>query len=147
MSLMKISHQWEENTMTFFKEGRKLNYAEVVETLDMLIKQNILSQLETEEIYNLFLKLFKFTEDVVEHYLEEIGYKVVNSKQTFFTASKLKIVSDIAVWNESIQVKKDIETEGHNLVSKEMLIAFMSEPYYQAMKVLKINLESKQKQK
>lgn len=133
--------------MTFFKEGRKLNYAEVVETLDMLIKQNILSQLETEEIYNLFLKVFKFTEDVVEHYLEEIGYKVVNSKQTFFTASKLKIVSDIAVWNESIQMKKDIEMEEYNLVSKEMLIAFMSEPYYQAMKVLKINLESKQKQK
>lgn len=133
--------------MTFFKEGRKLNYAEVVETLSMLIKQNILSQLETEEIYNLFLRLFSFTEDVVEHYLEKTGYKAVNSKQTFFTASKLKIVSDIAVWNEAIQVKKDIEIEGHSLVDKEMLVAFMSEPYYQAMKVLKTNLESKQKQK
>lgn len=129
--------------MTFFKEGRKLNYAEVVETLGILIKQNILSQLETEEIHNLFLKLFKFTEDVVECYLEEIGYKVVNSKQAFFTASKLKIVSDLEVWNESIQVKKDIEMEGCNLVSKERLIVFMGEPYYQAMKELKINLESK----
>ena len=44
-------------------------------------------------------------------------------------------------------MKKDIETEGYNLVSKERLIAFMSEPYYQEMKGLKINLESKQKKK
>jgi len=133
--------------MTFFKEGRKLNYAEVVETLSILIKQNILPQLETEEIYNLFLKLFSFTEGVVGRYLEEAGYKVINSKQTFFTAAKLKLISNEEVWSEAIQVKNNIEAGEHALDEKEMLIVFISEPYYQAMKVLKINLESKEKRK
>lgn len=131
--------------MTFFKEGRKLNYAEVVETLSILIKQNILPQLETEEIYNLFLKLFSFTEGVIGKYLEEAGYKVVSSKQIFLTASKLKLVSDEAVWNEAIQVKNNIETGGHASSNKEVLVAFMSKPYYEAMQVLKTNLEGKKK--
>lgn len=133
--------------MTFFKEGKKLNYAEVVETLSILIKQNILPQLETEEIYNLFLRLFNFTEGVVNHYLEEVGYKVVNSKQTFLTASKLNLVTDTAVWNEAIQVKKAIETGENISKDKEALVVFMSDSYYGAMKVLKVNLESKQKVK
>lgn len=131
--------------MTFFKEGRKLNYAEVVETLSILIKQNILPQLETEEIYNLFLKLFSFTEGVIGKYLEEAGYKVVSSKQIFLTASKLKLVSDEAVWNEAIQVKNNIETGGDASSNKEVLVAFMSKPYYEAMQVLKTNLEGKKK--
>lgn len=131
--------------MTFFKEGRKLNYAEVVETLSILIKQNILPQLETEEIYNLFLKLFSFTEGVLRKYLEEAGYKVVSSKQIFLTASKLKLVSDEAVWNEAIQVKNNIETGGDASSNKEVLVAFMSKPYYEAMQVLKTNLEGKKK--
>lgn len=133
--------------MTFFKEGKKLNYAEVVETLSILIKQNILPQLETEEIYNLFLRLFNFTEGVVNHYLEEVGYKVVNSKQTFLTASKLNLVTDTAVWNEAIEVKKAIETGENIFKDKEDLVVFMSDSYYSAMKVLKVNLESKQKVK
>lgn len=131
--------------MTFFKEGRKLNYAEVVETLSILIKQNILPQLETEEIYNLFLKLFSFTEGVIGKYLEGAGYKVVSSKQIFLTASKLKLVSDEAVWNEAIQVKNNIETGGDASSNKEVLVAFMSKPYYEAMQVLKTNLEGKKK--
>lgn len=133
--------------MTFFKEGRKLNYVEVVETLSVLIKQNILSQLETEEVYNLFLRLFNFTESVIGNYLEETGYRAINSKQTFFTASRLNIVPDLAVWNKAIQVKKNIELENSELVGREMLITFISGPYYQAMKTLKINLENKQRQK
>lgn len=133
--------------MTFFKEGKKLNYAEVVETLSILIKQNILPQLETEEIYNLFLKLFNFTEGVVNHYLEEVGYKVVNSKQTFLTASKLEIITDTEVWDEAIQVKKAIEAGENISKDKEALVVFMSDSYYRAMKVLKVNLESKQKVK
>ena len=133
--------------MTFFKEGKKLNYAEVVETLSILIKQNILLQLETEEIYNLFLRLFNFTEGVVNHYLEEVGYKAVNSKQTFLTASKLNLITDTEVWNEAIQVKKAIETGENICKDKEALVVFMSDSYYRAMKVLKVNLESKQKVK
>lgn len=133
--------------MTFFKEGRRISYSEVVETLSMLIKQNILSQLETEEVYSLFLRLFRFTENALESYLEEIGYKTTNSKQTFFTASRLNIVSDLVVWDKAIQVKKDIEAQAGELVSKEILIAFISEPYYQAMKILRTNLESRQGRK
>lgn len=131
--------------MTFFKEGKKLNYVELVETLSLLIKQNILSQLETEEVYNLFLRLFNFTEGVIDSYLEAAGYKVINSKQTFITASRLNIVPDLAVWDKAIQVKKNIELESSDVLDREMLIAFISGPYYQAMKTLKINLENKQK--
>ena len=129
--------------MAFFREGRKLNYAEVVETLSLLIKQNILTQLEAEEVYNLFLKLFSFTEGIIEHYLEATGYKVVHSKQIFLTAAKIKLVSDEAVWNKAIQVKNDIEAGKYPSAGKEMLVAFISEPYYQAMKVLEVNLGSK----
>lgn len=129
--------------MTFFKEGRKLNYAEVVETLSMLIKQNILSQLETEEVYSLFIRLFNSTESMIENYLEGTGYRATNSKQAFFTASRLNIVSDLAVWDKAIQVKKDIELEKSELVGREMLITFISGPYYQAMKALNTKLENK----
>ena len=143
MSVIKCRITGGVNAMTFFREGKKLNYAEVVETLSILIKQNVLPQLETDEIYNLFLKLFSFTEDIVGSYLEKAGYKVVNSKQTFLTASKLKLICDEEVWTEAIQVKNNIESGGHSLTSKETLTTFISEPYYRAMKGLKTNLESK----
>lgn len=133
--------------MTFFKEGKKLNYEEVVETLSVLIKQNILPHLETEEIYNLFLKLFNFTESVVNHYLEESGYRVVNAKQTFLTAWKLNLVTDTDVWNEAIQIKNAIEAGKNISKHKETLVVFISDSYYSAMKELKTNLESKQKVK
>ena len=133
--------------MTFFKEGRKLNYAEVVETLSMLIKQNILSQLETEEVYSLFIRLFNSTESMIENYLEGTGYRATNSNQAFFTASRLNIVPDLAVWDKAIEVKKDIELEKSELIGREMLITFISGPYSQAMKALNTNLENKQGKK
>ena len=131
--------------MTFFKEGRRSSYSEVVETLKMLIKQNILSELETEEVYKVFLRLFSCTEDALENYLKEVGYRTKSSKQTFFTASRLNMVSDLVVWERAIQLKEDIEA--NKQVDKEILVEFISEPYYQAMKILNIHLEDKHRSK
>lgn len=134
------------NQMTFYKEGKKISYTEIVKMLGTIIKEDMLSEFETEEVYNFFMRLFSFTENEIKNYLTEIGYQAISSKQAFFTASRLKIIPDVAVWNEALQVKESIKMNRNESIDKETLVKFITGPYYQAMQILKTNLENKQGQ-
>ena len=126
--------------MTFYKDGRKFDYEEAVDTLNALTKENILPQLEEKEVEGLFMRFFEFIQDQIIDYLKKADYKIIDAKQCFLTLVKLKVISDEKVWNEAIKIKTAID-EGQKV--GESLPSFMSEKLLPAMKELKHGLDKK----
>lgn len=126
--------------MTFYKDGRKFDYEEAVDTLNALTKENILPQLEEKEVEGLFMRFFEFIQDQIIDYLKKADYKIIDAKQCFLTLVKLKVISDEKVWNEAIKIKTAID-EGQKV--DESLPSFMSEKLLPAMKELKRGLDKK----
>ena len=120
-------------SMTFYKQGKRFSYLEVIETLNALITKDILPQLEEKEVSDFFLRVFEFTKEVVATYLEELGYRVMNMKQSFLTLVQLKVIPDDAVWGEAIEIYDDI-IAGKS--EKEEVVSFMSQKLVDAMKEL-----------
>lgn len=130
--------------MTFYKDGRKFDYVEVIESLSSMSKQNVLSQLEQEEINKLYVRIFDSTKEVVTNYLEKLEYKVVGIRQSFLTLVKLKVIGHFEVWDKAIMLYEEIEK---NYKSSNEIASFMSHEFLEAMKELNQGIESKQKTK
>ena len=123
--------------MTFYREGKKINYLEVIETLDELVKKDILTQLQEQEIKNFYVRIFDFTKEMVTIHLEKLGYKVINARQSFLTLVQLKEISNYEVWDQAIQLY-DTSILGES--SKDDIVKFMSQTLSSAMKDLNTKL-------
>lgn len=123
--------------MNFYCEGKKLNYLEVVQTLDELVKKDILTQLQEQEIRDFYVRIFDFTEEMITTHLEKLGYKVINVRQSFLTLVQLKEISNYEVWDQAIQL---YDTSKLGKSSKEDLVKFMSQTLSDAMKDLNTKL-------
>ena len=76
--------------MTFYKQGKKLNYKEVIQMLENLIQEKIILQFEEEELNRFFIRLFDFSGQIVNDYLKKLDYKVMNVRQAYATLGNLK---------------------------------------------------------
>lgn len=124
--------------MNFYRQGKKLDYAQVIETLNVLIKQDILTQLEEQEIGKLFVRLFESTQEAITVYMEKIEYRIINIRQSFVTLKQLNKISDYEVWEQAIRLyERIIEGEGKG----DEIVAFMKERLLGAMIDLKNNLK------
>lgn len=123
--------------MTFYREGKKCNYYEVIETLSTLVNKEILGQLEEEEVNRFFLRIIDFTKENIEKYLSKLNYKVVNLRQALLTLQQLSIVTKYSIWEQAIEFEEKIKQgkSKHNEI-----IDFMSGSLLHAMKELNMNL-------
>ena len=123
--------------MTFFKEGKKFKYEEVVKMLNTLIGEKIILHLEEEELCRFFTRLFDFSSELIEDYLAKLDYKVVNARQSYHTLEKLKKVSEVGIWEKGIDIYEAIKAGKPN---KDDVIRYMTDELYGAMKELNSNL-------
>lgn len=123
--------------MTFFKEGKKFNYEEVVQMLNTLIEEKIIFHLEGEEVCRFFVKLFDFSSDLINDYLTKLDYKVVNVRQSYHTLENLNKVSEVEIWEKGVDIYEAIK-EGE--LNKDDVICYMTDELYGAMKELNSNL-------
>lgn len=123
--------------MTFFKEGKRFKYEEVVKMLNTLIEEKIILQLEEEELCRFFTRLFDFSSELIDNYLAKLDYKVVNARQSYQTLGNLKKVSEVSIWEKGIDIYEAIKVGKSN---KEDVMHYMTNELYDAMKELNSNL-------
>ena len=126
--------------MTFYKEGRKLNYKEAIQMVETLIEKEIIFHLEEEELNAFFSRLFHFSGQIVEEYLNKLDYKVMNIRQSYCTLENLKKISKINTWENGIEIYEEIKAGKAN---EEKVIRYMTEELLEAMKELNENLFEK----
>ncbi len=121
--------------MVFYKQGKKLNYGEIIETINSLNKHNILPQLEVQELNNLVERILTATTEVLQARLLNAGYKANTTRDIFDKAARLNLITDLKTWNQAIKL---VECEDSVLddTAKEALIQFMQNDYLEAMKNL-----------
>ena len=124
--------------MTFYREGKKCNYYEVIETLSTLVNKEILNNLNEEEVDRFFIRIMNFTREIISEYLQKLDYKVVNLKQSFLTLEQLKMVTQYEIWEQAIKFEEEIKGEKPR---EKNLIEFMSKSLLEAMKELDMNLK------
>lgn len=122
--------------MDFFKEGKKLTYSEVVEVLKSLIKQDILSYLEPNELNNLFIRLLNFTKETLSRCLTSQEYVMRDSRELWTRAMKHKIIANEPVWKKALKLQEEIEKEEGESIDKTSLVEFISGDLCQAMQRL-----------
>lgn len=115
--------------MTFIKEGRKMTYLEVVDWLVSLERNEILSYLEESELVGLYNRLFDWHMDVLKDCLHKAGSLVNKEEGIINEAKALKIISQKAVWDQALVLRKQSEEE-----VKETLLPFIKEKYIPEMK-------------
>lgn len=125
-------------SMTFYREGKKMSYLEVIEILNALITKDILLQLEEREVYHFYLRILEATREFVTTYLEVQGYKVTNMKQAFVSLAKLKVISDISEWNKALRFQEDIQEEKN---IQDELVSFMIQSLPKLMRELNHKIE------
>ncbi|MBE6022212.1 MAG: hypothetical protein E7231_03125 [Cellulosilyticum sp.] len=119
--------------MTFYHEGRKLNYLELVETVDELVKKDILPQLEPQEVNKLYIRIMHETQQLITVHFEQLGYKVEDIKQAFLVLTQIREESNRIIWERAI------ELYDHCLMNKENtveVVTFMTESLSHAMREL-----------
>lgn len=123
--------------MTFYREGKKCNYYEVIEILSTLISKEILKNLDEEEVNRLFIRIMDFTDEIITNYLNKLNYRVLNLEQAVLTLHQIRIITKQQVWQQAIKLNKEIKnkTSEHSEV-----IDFMSTYLLEAMKELNSNL-------
>ncbi len=124
--------------MTFYREGKKCNYYEVIETLSTLVNKEILNNLNEEEVDRFFIRIMNFTKEIISEYLQKLDYRVVNLKQSFLTLEQLKMVTQYEIWEQAIKFEEEIKAEKPR---QKNLIEFMSKSLLEAMKELDMNLK------
>lgn len=127
--------------MTFIREGKRISYEELIETMDSLVKQNILSQLEMQELSRLLIQILDFTEETIAGELKEAGHRSKDLKKIFLTAKQHKLLNQVDVWNKAIEIKENEEAK--NQIDREEMIHFISNDYLKAMKSLNKKLRVK----
>lgn len=126
--------------MTFYKQDKKLNYKEVIQMLENLIQEKIILQLEEEELNRFFIRLFDFSEQIVNDYLKKLDYKVINMRQAYATLGNLKKISKMNTWQNGIEIYEEIKVGKRN---KEKIISYITDELLEAMKELNNNLFDK----
>lgn len=129
--------------MTFVREGKRLNYEEVIKTVDELVKQNILSKLEIQELVKLSDRILDFTEETLQSILKEEGYKAIKTRGVFSKAEQLNLLGHSSAWDRAIEMREN-KKEGSE-ADKEEIIQFISDDYLKAMKSLDRKLKPKRK--
>lgn len=126
--------------MTFYKQGKKLNYKEVIQMLENLIQEKIILQFEEEELNRFFIRLFDFSGQIVNDYLKKLDYKVMNVRQAYATLGNLKKISKMGTWQNGIEIYEEIKVGKTN---KEKIISYITQELLEAMKELNNNLFDK----
>lgn len=125
--------------MTFIREGKRLSYEEVIKMVDELIKQNVLSELDVQELNKLSNRIVNFTEETLRNILKEQGYSPNKTKTIFTKAEQLNLLSDVSTWNKAIEMRENEEES--ETIEKEEIVSFISNDYLKAMRSLNKRLQ------
>lgn len=123
--------------MTFYREGKKCNYYEVIETLSTLVNKEILINLEEKEVEGFFVRIMDFTNEVITQYLKRLDYKVISLRQSFITLEQMKMVTMQPIWEQAIDLNEAIK---RGVCKHSELVEFISTSLIEAMKELDLNL-------
>lgn len=126
--------------MTFYRNGKHIDYTEVVETLTVLVEQEILNELEDDEVRNLYIRLFDYNTESTHDYLKKIGCKDVDIHEFYEALDLMLEDSGEGIWNQATMYYNE-SIEGNS--KKEELIAFIYPTFIEAIRNLNSKLVSK----
>lgn len=126
--------------MTFYREGKKFNYYEVIQMLKVLKEEGILYHLDEKEISSLYRRVFDFSNDFFSEYLMKSGYAIIDMKQSVLTLESLKRTNKGSIWRDGIQIYEDIKAGKSD---RERIITYMDLDLLEAMKEMNNNLADK----
>lgn len=126
--------------MTFYRNGKHIDYTEVVETLTILAEQEILNELEDDEIRNLYIRLFDYNTESANDYLKKIGCKDVDIHEFYEALDLMSEDNGEGIWNQATMYYNEC-MEGNS--TKEELIDFIYPTFIEAIRSLNSKLVSK----
>lgn len=126
--------------MIFYRNGKHINYTEIVETVTILAEQNILNEFDENEIRSLYIRLFDYNKASANDYLKKIGCQDVDIHEFYEALDLMAEENGEGVWNQATMYYNE-SVEGH--ASKQELIEFIYPTFIEAIEQLNSKLVSK----